>query len=82
VEQAQQEYQKQLLGIAEEIHPFSLEENTRTTAESVVAGLETRAQALETLAAQQGIQDTRSALKSSVPRSAPYRVTSAFGGFG
>jgi phage baseplate assembly protein W len=63
VEQAQQEYQKQLLGIAEEIHPFSLEENTRTTAESVVAGLETRAQALETLAAQQGIQDTRSALK-------------------
>jgi hypothetical protein len=28
-----------------------------------VAGLETRAQALETLAAQQGIQDTRSALK-------------------
>lgn len=63
VEQAQQEYRKQLLGITEEVHPFSLEENTWTTADRVAVGLEKRAQALETLAAQQGIQDTRGALK-------------------
>ena len=63
VEQAQQEYRKQWLGITEEVHPFSLEENTWTTADRVAVGLEKRAQALETLAAQQGIQDTRGALK-------------------
>ena len=63
VEPAQQEYRKQWLGITEEGHPFSLEENTWTTADRGAVGLEKRAQALETWAAQQGIQDTRGALK-------------------
>ena len=63
VEQAQEEYRRQLLGIAEEVHPFSLTENSGTTADRVAVKLEKRAQALETLAMQQGIPDTRGALK-------------------
>jgi hypothetical protein len=63
VEAAQKDCRENLLGISEELHPFSLEDNTRQTADHVVAGLEKRAGALEAIAAQQGIADTRSALR-------------------
>ena len=63
VEAAQKGYQGNLLGISEEVHPFSLEDGTRRTAEGVAAGLEKRAAALEAIATQQGILDTRSALR-------------------
>ena len=63
IEAAQKDYQKNLLGISEELHPFSLEDNTCRTADSVVGGLEKRAEALEGIAVQQEILDTRSALR-------------------
>ncbi len=63
IEVAQKDYQTNLLGISEEVHPFSLEDHTCRTADSVRAGLEKRAEALERIAAQQGILDPRSALR-------------------
>jgi len=63
VEAARKGYQKNLLGFSEEVHPFSLEDGIRRTANRVVAGLEKRAVALEPIAAQQDILDTRSALR-------------------
>lgn len=63
IEVAQKDYQTNLLGISEEVHPFSLEDHTCRTADSVRAGLEKRAEALERIAAQPGILDHRSALR-------------------
>ena len=63
VEQVQQEYREHVNGIAEEVHPFSSKENIRTTADSVATGLEKRAKALETLAEQEGVADTRSTIR-------------------
>lgn len=63
VDQAQQAYREPLQGIAEDVHPFSLEDNTATTADGVADGLTKRAQAIETLAQKEGIPDTRSALR-------------------
>lgn len=59
----QQEYRQQLQGIGEEVHPFSPVQTTRTTADSVVLGLEKRAQTIESLAMREGIADKHSALK-------------------
>lgn len=62
VERSQQEYRDQLQGIADEVHPFSLDETIRTTDVGVASGLEKRVQAIETLAKREDIPDTRSAL--------------------
>ena len=59
----QQEYRKELQGIAEEVHPFSPEQTTRTTADSVALGLEKRAKTIESLAVLEGIADKNSAMK-------------------
>lgn len=63
VDAALKDCQETLLGLSGELHPFSLEDNTRRSVEQVVAGLEARAGALEAIAARQGIPDTRSALR-------------------
>lgn len=63
VDAARKDCQENLLGISEELHPFSLEDSTCRTAGQVAAGLERRAGALEAVAARQGIPDTRSALR-------------------
>jgi hypothetical protein len=59
----QQEYREQLQAIAEEVHPFSPVTTVCTTANSVSAGLEKRAQAIESLAVREGIADRHSAMK-------------------
>lgn len=64
VEQAQQDYHDHLLGISEAVHPFALADNARQTSDSVVKQLEQRAEALEALAHQQGIQDKDGAVQS------------------
>lgn len=61
--EAQQAYHEQLLGISEAVHPFALADNARQTPEQVVSQLEQRAEALATLAHQQGIQDKDGALQ-------------------
>ncbi len=45
------------------MHPFSPAQTACTTADSVAAGLEKRAQAIESLAVREGITDKRSAIK-------------------
>jgi len=52
-----------LQGIGDEVHPFSLVDNSVNDAEKVVQQLEGRAQAFEILAKDQGIADNKSTLK-------------------
>ena len=56
------DYHARLAGIAEDVHPFTLEGQPKAAA-SVVSGLEGRARALEALAASAGIAGTRQALR-------------------
>jgi len=63
VEQAQQDYHGNLLGISEVLHPFALADNARQTVEGVVSLLGQRADALATLATQQDIQDKDAAMQ-------------------
>jgi len=52
-----QDYHDNLQGIAEEVHPFSLTDNTIKSAKEVEEGLENRVQALEKIAKEQGIKN-------------------------
>jgi len=61
--QSQQDYHENLQGIGDEVHPFSLIDNSVNDAEKVVQQLEGRAQAFEILAKDQGIADNKSTLK-------------------
>jgi len=63
VDKAQQDYHENLLGISDDLHPFSLEDNTRNTVDSVTLKLEKRAEVLEVIAVQLGILDKHSALR-------------------
>ncbi len=63
VEHVQQDYHENLVGISEAIHPFALADNARQMPDSVVRQLEQRAEALETLAHQQGIRDKDAAIQ-------------------
>ena len=62
-DKVQQEYRQQLQAIGEEVHPFSPAQTDCRTADSVAAGLEKRAQAIESLAVREGIADKHSAMK-------------------
>lgn len=57
------DYHENLQGIAEEIHPFSLSDNSPKSAKQVEQGLENRAQAFERIANDQGIEDKNDSLK-------------------
>ena len=61
--QTRTNYHENLQGIAEEIHPFALNDNSIKAAEQVVKGLENRAQAFETIANDQDIKDKKETLK-------------------
>ena len=61
--QVQTEYHENLQGISDDLHPFSLFDNSPNDAEKVTAGLEARAKAIEQLADQQGISDHKDVMK-------------------
>lgn len=63
VDKAQQDYHENLLGITDDLHPFSLEDNTGNTADSVALKLEKRAEAIAAIAVQQDIPDKYNALR-------------------
>jgi len=63
IDKAQQDYHENLLGITDDLHPFSLEDNTRNTADSVTLKLEQRAEVLEAIAVQQDITDKHNAMR-------------------
>lgn len=56
------DYHAQLAGIAEDVHPFTLESQPKTAA-SVVSDLENRAQAFERIAKSANIADSRQTLQ-------------------
>lgn len=60
---SQQDYHENLQGISDEVHPFSVVDNSVNDAEKVVQRLEGRAQAFEALAEDQGITDNKNTLK-------------------
>ncbi len=61
--QSQQDYHENLQGISDEVHPFSVLDNSVNNAEKIVQRLEGRAQAFEALAEDQGIADHNNTLK-------------------
>ena len=61
--QSQQDYHENLQGISDEVHPFSVVDNSVNDAEKVVQQLEGRAQAFEAIAQDQGIADNKNTLK-------------------
>ena len=56
-------YHENLPGIADEIHPFSILDNTHNDSESVISGLEQRAQAFEKIAQAQAIDDQKQIMR-------------------
>jgi hypothetical protein len=61
--QSQQDYHENLQGIGDEVHPFSMVDNSINDAGKVVQRLEGRAQAFETIAHGQGIADNKNTLQ-------------------
>ena len=60
---SQQDYHENLQGISDEVHPFSVVDNSVNDTEKIVQRLEGRAQAFESLAEDQGIIDNKNTLK-------------------
>ena len=56
-------YHEHLLGISDEIHPFSILNNTCNDSETVISGLEQRAQAFEKIAESQNIADPKQIMR-------------------
>lgn len=61
--QSQQDYHENLQGIGDEVHPFSMVDNSTNDAEKVVQRLEVRAQVFEAIAQDQGIADSKNTLQ-------------------
>lgn len=57
------DYHTELSGVSDEVHPFSLCDNQPRTSESVVSGLEKRAQAFEKIAQSAKIADSKRTLQ-------------------
>ena len=77
-QQVQAEYHENLQGIAEEIHPFSLDDNSIKDAEQVETELEERAQAFEKIAQEQEINDKRETMKKFRNQIKPMASTVSF----
>lgn len=60
---SQQDYHKNLQGIGDEVHPFSMADNSINDAEKVVQRLQGRALAFEAIAQDQGIADNKNTLQ-------------------
>ncbi len=62
-EKAVERYHENMQGVGDEIHPFSLEDNSVNNAEKIEQRLEVRAQAFERIAAEQEINDHKGSMK-------------------
>jgi hypothetical protein len=62
IQEACADYHENLAGIAEDVHPFSLQSQQINRAEQVTASLEKRAQAFEKIAQSQAIADLKQTL--------------------
>jgi hypothetical protein len=61
--QSQQDYHENLQGISDEVHPFSMTDNSVNDTGKVIQRLESRAQALGAIAQGQGIADNKNILQ-------------------
>lgn len=59
IQETLMDYQENLLGVSDDVHPFSIVDNTCTDVEKVISGLEIRAQAFEKIAHAQKIADSK-----------------------
>ncbi len=62
IDKSRTDYHENLAGIADEVHPFSLQTDQPKRAEQVIAGLEQRAQAFADIARVQAITDSKQTL--------------------
>ena len=62
IQKARADYHENLAGIAEDVHPFSLQTQQINRAEQVISSLEKRAQAFEKIAQSQAIADLKQTL--------------------
>lgn len=62
-QQGLDDYRKEILGISEDIHPFSLKDNMVNTANHVEAGLENRAASIAALAEAHDLNDQKNTIK-------------------
>jgi hypothetical protein len=76
--QVQTTYHEHLQGVSDEIHPFSLFDNSPNDAEKVAEGLETRAKAIEQLAGEQDISDHKDVMKKFRNQIKPLAVSVSF----
>jgi len=76
--QSQQDYHENLQGIGDEVHPFSLNDNSINTAETVEQGLEVRAQAFEKIAKDQDITDSKKVMNKLRNQFKPLAVSVSF----
>jgi hypothetical protein len=76
--QAQSDYHENLQGISEEIHPFSLNDNSIKDAEKVEKALDSRAQAFEKIVKGRGINDKRDLMQKFRNQIKPLAITVNF----
>ncbi|MDQ7089598.1 MAG: DUF6399 domain-containing protein [Methylococcales bacterium] len=74
----QTDYHENLQGIADEVHPFSLNDSRRNDAEQVEKLLELRARAFEKIAEKQGINDHKGVMKKFRNQIKPLAVSISF----
>jgi len=63
IQETLMDYHENLLGIGDEIHPFSVFDSAINDSKSVISGLEKRAQAFEKIAQSQNIADSKQTMK-------------------
>jgi len=76
--QTQTDYHENLQGISEEIHPFSLNDNSINDAEKIEERLENRAQIFERIAQSKGIKDSRNVMRKFRNQFQPLAISVTF----
>ena len=76
--ETQGDYHENLQGIADEVHPFSLHDNSINTAETVEKNLELRAQAFEKIAKKESINDHNKVMRKFRNQIQPLAISVSF----
>ena len=77
-QQTQTDYHENLQGISEEVHPFSLNDNSINDAEKIEERLENRAQLFERIAQSKGIKDSRNVMRKFRNQFQPLAISVTF----
>jgi AraC-like DNA-binding protein len=77
-QQTQANYHENLQGISEEVHPFSLNDNSINDAEKIEERLENRAQIFERIAESKGIKDSGNVMRKFRNQFQPLAISVTF----